>query len=148
MARTRRWLSARASRTAGSGRASDWRRSRLETLHVLDAVVDLLEQRLLVLEGGRELAGALVQLVGGPSQRLLGPLALRDVVHHSRGLDDPSALVPEVLALLVDEADLSSGPLDHPMLDLVGVAPLPDRAEVGGVDCGAVVGWTASRNAA
>ncbi len=62
-------------------------------------------------------------LFGQGMAQIVRPLALRDVVDHPDGADDPAGGVPEMLAFLVDEADLAGVPADDPVLDLVGVAP-------------------------
>lgn len=75
----------------------------------------------------------------GLGDRLLGLFALGHVVHHADRAHDAGRLVANVPALLVDGADLARRAPDHPMLDLVAVPPLLERARVGVVPGGAIV---------
>ena len=80
------------------------------------------------------------ELLFRETQRLLGALAVGDVMHHPQGADDAAAGVADVLAFLVDGAYLPARFAHDPVLDLVAIAPVAHRAGVRGVDRGPIVG--------
>ena len=54
-------------------------------------------------------------------ETLLGPLALGDVLHRAEHAAGPARLVPDYIALTVDESHLAIGP-DHSVLHIVAPA--------------------------